>query len=144
MDIFFRTGYNYDTLKVSFSTALCCEDESLAQQQFRDETDINEILRRFNITGQLPDNVRVPHYGDFTGVSDYQSALNAVISANESFMALPAETRAIFNNNPQELLEFVSSESNRDRAIELGLIDAKSDSEFAKANDKADAEPPAA
>ena len=33
MDIFFRTGYNYDTLKVSFNTALCCEDESLAQPE---------------------------------------------------------------------------------------------------------------
>ena len=141
---FFRTGFNYDTLVVSKQTSISDFEPTLTQQHFKDECDINEILRQFNVTGQLPENVRVPQYGDFTGVFDYQSALNAVINAKEGFMALPADIRAMFGNDPQGLLEFVADDANYAKAVALGLIEAKSDSETAKAVDKADAEPPAA
>lgn len=102
-----------------------CKDESLAQQQFKDDVDINVLLERFKITGQMPQGVVMPTYGDFTGVSDYRTAQEAIRRARDSFMQLPAELRAKFDNDPQKLLEFVSDEKNRDKAVELGLVQAR-------------------
>lgn len=117
-----RTPFNYNRDMVSRSGWLDCKEPSKTQQNQKDDCDINTIVRRFGLTGQLPDNVRVPQYGDFTGVQDFQTAVNAVRSASESFMELPAELRARFDNDPQKLLEFVANGDNRDEAVKLGLV----------------------
>lgn len=119
---FVRNPYNYDAEKLSKETGLTCNDPSLAVQEAAAETDINNIIRSFGITGQLPSAVRSPTYGDFTGISDYQSALNAVIAADESFMQMPAQIRARFHNDPNAFVEFCSKEQNREEMKKLGLI----------------------
>ena len=118
---FLRTPYNYDTNAASDESGLACEEPTLAQQQYKDESDINNILRQFNITGQLPVALS-PRYGDFTGISDYKTALDRVIAADEEFLALPAELRARFDNEPANLIEFLDNESNRAEAEKLGLV----------------------
>lgn len=122
---FLRTPYNYDTIAASNESALACEEPTLTQQQFKDETDINNILRQFNVTGLLPESPLSPRYGDFTGIVDYQSALNAVIAAEDGFMTLPADIRASFGNDPEQLINFLDDPANKDQAIKLGLIDGK-------------------
>lgn len=118
----FRAPFAYDSDAVSDETGLKCEDPTLAQQQFKDECDINNILERFGVTGELPSGVRQPQYGDFTGVFDYQSALNAVLAADEAFMAMPAQVRARFDNDPAKFVDFVADEANREEAVRLGLV----------------------
>jgi len=120
--MFIRTANNYDRDQASLETGLACLDKSYTQQQFKEESDINEIVRRFNITGQLPTVASPPLYQDFEGIFDYQSALNAIQSADAAFLELDAELRSQFNNNPAELMEFLDNPGNRDQAIELGLI----------------------
>lgn len=122
---FLRTPYNYDTVAASNESGLACEDATLAQQQFAEECDINTILQRFNITGQLPDAPLSPRYGDFTGISDYKTALDRVIAAKEEFGSLPAPIRARFNNDPAQLIEFLENEQNRSEAEDLGLVTKK-------------------
>lgn len=119
----FRTGYNYDTLAISKAEGLSCPEKTLTQQQFKDEVDVNEIMRRFNVTGQLPVDFKTPQYGDFTGIDSYESALNAVIAARDSFMELPAHIRDKFNNDPQQLLEFISDNDNYEEARSMGFLD---------------------
>lgn len=119
---FLRTPYNYDTDAASNESGLHCEDASLAQQHFKDECDINNILRQFNITGLLPEAPLSPRYGDFTGIGDYHTALNQVIAAEDEFMTLPATMRARFDNDPAKLIEFLSDNKNKDEAISLGLV----------------------
>lgn len=121
MTVFLRTPYNYDVDSVSQATGLACEDPTRTQQQFADEADINTIVERFNLTGQLPSDVRAPQYADFEGVFDFQSAMNAIRSAEESFMAMPAQVRARFVNDPQRFVEFCSDPANLDEARKLGL-----------------------
>jgi phage internal scaffolding protein len=123
--IFLRTPYNYDTDAASNESALHCEDDSLAQQHQKEECDINYILKRFNVTGELPVSPVSPRYGDFTGISDYHTALDRVIAADEEFMNLPANLRARFDNNAANLIEFLNDENNRDEAIKLGLVEPK-------------------
>jgi len=119
---FLRTQFNYDTDAASNESGLHCEDASLAQQHFKDECDINNILRQFNITGLLPEAAISPQYGDFTGVVDYHTALNQVIAAEDEFMSLPATLRARFENDPAQLIEFLDKPENKDEAIKLGLV----------------------
>jgi len=122
---FVRNPYNYDMALVSQETGLACKDPSLAQQHMKDECDINVIVERFGVTGQLPVRAIEPSYGDFSGVSDYHTALNKIKAADEAFMALPAKLRAKFDHDPNALLNFLENEQNRGEAIELGLIDGE-------------------
>lgn len=120
---FVRTPYNYDMEAASLESGLACPEPTLAQQQFKEECDINTIVKNFGLTGQLPENVRMPVSGDFTdAVTDYQSALNMVIEADAAFMKLPADVRAEFQNDPQKLLLFLEDDKNRERAVKLGLL----------------------
>lgn len=121
-DVFLRTQYNYDRDAASDAAGLACKDKSLARQEFKDETNINTIVERFLKTGQLPADTRMPQYADFDGVMDFHSAMNATRKAQESFDRLPAQIRARFHNDPQELLEFAANPDNNAEAIKLGLL----------------------
>jgi len=119
---FIRSAYNYNTDEASRASSLACLDISKTQQQFKDECDINTIVRLFGITGKLPENVHAPTFGDFFEVDDFHSAQNAVRNAAESFMRLPANVRERFGNDPQQLIVFVSDDRNRKEAEALGLV----------------------
>lgn len=94
-----------------------------AKQSFRDECDVNQILKKYQATGIPPSvNKAQGHYGDFAHVDDYQTALNTVLHANESFMDLPSSVRARFGHDPAQLLAFVQDSSNLDEAIRLGIV----------------------
>lgn len=123
MHPFVRSAYNYDLAEASDASALTCPEPTRAQQQFIDECDINTIVRRFGITGQLPTDVRMPLQGDFTEVVDYQTAHNMLIAADAAFMQMPAEVRKRFNHDAAAFVDFCSDPANRDEAIKLGLID---------------------
>jgi phage internal scaffolding protein len=121
--VFLRTPYNYDRDAATNESGLACEEPSLAQQHHKDECDINNILRQFNITGLLPESPLSPRYGDFTGIGDYHTALNRVIAAQDEFEALPAQIRARFDNDPAQLIEFLQNSDNRPEAEKLGLVE---------------------
>lgn len=113
--------------RVDPETGEIIEDKGYTQQEFAKDCDINEIVRRFGLTGQLPDQLRLPEYGDFAGVGDFATAMQAVRNAEEGFMELPAELRARFANDPQRLMEFLADAGNRDEAVKLGLVNPKVD-----------------
>lgn len=99
-------------------------DDSRTQAQFQDQCDINQIMKKYlkgNPITHLNRSQGV--YADLTKIKDYQSSLNQVMQADATFMTLPSSVRSHFNNNPQELLTFLQNPNNRDKAIELGLID---------------------
>lgn len=118
----FRSAYGYDVEKASDDSAVFIEGPSLTVQSQAEDADINVMMYRYGITGKMPENPRVPTYGDFTGISDYQSALHAVMYADDAFMELPANVRARFENDPQKLLDFVANGANVDEARKLGLL----------------------
>lgn len=121
----FRTEYDNEDIRVKAETEVVNDQPSLTQQHQKDEADINTILKRFAITGELPTGVRMPVYGDFTGITDYQSALNAVNEANEAFAQMPADIRKRFNNDAEQFVAFCSDDANREEAEKLGLVRPK-------------------
>lgn len=120
-----RSARNYDRDEVSRFNGLRFELPSRTQQQFKAEADINNLVKRYGLTGVMPGNPKVPMYGDFTEVKDYQTAMQAVVEARDGFMALPAEVRRYFDNDPQALMVFMADEKNREKADELGLLKKK-------------------
>jgi phage internal scaffolding protein len=121
----FRKHFDYDVTAASDEAVVKVIGESLTVQSQAEDADINVLMKRFGITGKFPENVRVPTYGDFTGVSDFRSALDAIRLAQDGFMELPAELRARFENDPQKLLEFCADGRNMDEARKLGLLKEK-------------------
>ena len=119
--VFVRAPYNYDMDLASDKAALKCEDASLTQQQFKEESDINTIVDRFMKSGVLPNPINMPQYMDSEGIFDFQTAMNYVRQADENFMRMDAKVRARFNNSPQEFLMFFADPANTDEAIRLGL-----------------------
>lgn len=125
----FRTQYDDDHEEVSLDTSLSMTDPETGevdvgktQQEFAAEADINTIVERFGLTGAVPEVWNAPQSGDFTGVSDFSSAMQAVRKAEEAFMELPGDVRARFANDPQRLMEFLENDKNRDEAMKLGLL----------------------
>lgn len=123
------------------------KEPSMAQQQYKDETDINNIIKRH---GGADAAYRALArgggvYADFSNLSDYQTMLHEVSRAQEAFLLLPAELRARFRNDPGELLQFVQNSSNYDEAVSLGLVEPKPPKPAApsknESNDKTEAAP---
>lgn len=99
---------DYDPKLHSGSFVVETGDAQLVQQHLADEADINVIVRRFGMTGQMPSGVPGGLYGDFTGVEDYESAVAAVDRAEAGFMTLPASVRERFGNNPGMLIQYAN------------------------------------
>lgn len=126
-----RTARNFEREDVRADTGIDCQVDkvtgeptpSMTQQHHKEECDMNVIVKRFGLTGALPTNVRMPTHGDFLDVPDYLTAMNAIREADESFMMMPADVRARFQNDPHQFVEFCSKEENRDEAIRLGLVE---------------------
>lgn len=119
--VFCRHPYNYCSKTVSDETGISQFEPTLTQQHQAKETDINYIVQQFGITGMLPTVSRPPTYGDFTGVFDYQSAMDLIIQADRSFQELPAEARAHFGNNPANFLNFMENNPSPELLAGLGL-----------------------
>lgn len=119
---FVRNPYNYDSDQVSEDTGLKCQDETLTEQQWIEEADINYIADRFMRTGEAPQILNLPTAGDFEGIFDFQTAMNTLAQAREEFASLPAKTRSRFENDPAKLLDFVNNKDNYDEAVKLGFI----------------------
>lgn len=99
---------------------------SLTKQSFKDECDINMIMKRFKRAMGVDYLSRYQGYvsgefGDFSQVTDYRTALEQIARAGDVFMALPAKVRAEFQNDPAMFLDFCQNPSNADRLVELGL-----------------------
>lgn len=120
--VFIRTAYNYDMNAASDESGLSCPEESLAIQSAKDECDINTIVRRFGLTGELPNDLAMPVSGDFAGIGDFHAAMNVVRKAEEEFLRVPAETRARFQNDPARLMAFLEDDRNREEARSLGFL----------------------
>lgn len=103
--------------------------EGMTQQDFKEECDVNNIVKRYADTGLWSQSLRpptsTPMFGDFTTVPEFFEAQNIIAKASEHFASLPSEVRFRFNNDPAQLLAFVSDPKNTDEAIALGIANPR-------------------
>lgn len=99
-----------------------CTGESMTHQEFKDECDINFLMKRYMKTGVLDHvNKYQGQYGDFIGAESYLEARLKIQEANEAFETLPSDLRYQFANDPAQFLDFVQNPDNVDKLVEMGL-----------------------
>ncbi len=99
---------------------------SLAKQSFREECDINTIMKKYEKTGLIEHlNRHQGDYGNFIGYEAYHESLNKLLAAQEAFASIPSSIRRKFGNDPAEFLEFAQNPENLDQMIEMGLAPPK-------------------
>lgn len=109
-------------LSKSDKVLLVCQGGSRTKQSFKDETDINNILKKYKEHGRIPDiSAGNPQFGDFSQIDDYQGCLNTVIAARQKFDSLPEKIRNEFSNDPGKFLNFVGDPKNGEKLVSLGL-----------------------
>ena len=113
-----RTRYDAEVVRPTINSG-----PTVTKQSMKEECDINNILARYVKTGLLTPVVkRPPMFMDVSNVGDYRTAVENVQQAQELFANLDSGTRARFNNDPAEFLDFAVDNDNRDELRELGLL----------------------
>lgn len=107
------------------------EEPSLTDQSQYKDTDINNIVRRYQVTGLLdsPGSVSFEtlQYGDATLLPDYQTALDLVNSVESEFSSLPSEIREKFGHDPMQLLEALQDPTKQQMLQDIGLLSKPAD-----------------
>ena len=109
--MFIRTPYNYDADEVSRETGLQCDDVTLTKQEFKEDSDLNSMIRRFGI-----EMVEEPKWSEFDASAipdNFMDLQQQLAEGAEAFNALPAEVRSKHDNNPQKFLDWFKEESKR-------------------------------
>lgn len=86
-------------------------EPSKTWQAAKDECDVNLIIANYNRTGLLGHlNPRQAMYGDFSQALELREAIDLARAAEADFMALPANIRAMAQNDPVVFLEMLADE----------------------------------
>lgn len=98
------------------------DGDSLTEQCFKDDCDVNYIMKRFSAIGQAPKFAKQQlQFGDFSDVKTYQEAIQLSIDAENEFMRLPADLRFRFGNDAGNFIQWFDDETNFDECVKLGL-----------------------
>lgn len=120
--------HQYDTgrdKKEGDLAGLECLDESLTQQHFTKDADINVLAERFGLTGIPAFPLDPSAFRDTTEDPDLRQILDQSIEARNYFNALPHKLRQRFHYSMGELWHFVTDPDNADEAVRLGLLSRK-------------------
>jgi len=98
-------------------------ETSRTQQSFRDETDINNIMAKYQKTGLIDHvNEHGASYGDQPAAADFHEAMNLVANTKSMFEELPSATREDFDNDPSKFLDFIADEERRETLLKTKKI----------------------
>lgn len=118
---------------------LVFREPSLTQQQFKDECEIESLLKAHNLSqvmGIVNNHGQQPLYGDVSDIPDFHDAKNHLARATEYFEGLPSDVRSRFNNSLSEFLTTLNNPDAREALTEMGVLKAAD-----KAADKVDVQP---
>lgn len=97
---------------------------SKTDQQWKEDCDVNTIIAKFRKTGHVSHVAKgTGRYADVSAIPDLLDAMEQVHAAKHAFQMQPAKVRNYFSNSPNNMLEFLKDPNNKEKAIELGLID---------------------
>lgn len=116
---FIRSGYSLiSPTPISFAA-----ESPYTSQQFKDECDINVIMRRYQSTGEMPIlNQGNAQFLDVSSSLVFQDSMNFIADAQSMFNELPSVIRDRFYNDPGQFLNFCSNDANRLELAQMGLL----------------------
>ena len=96
--------------------------ESMTQEQFAEESEINNIIRSHDRNGVIEHiNKGNAIYGDFSNITDFSEALDQIREAQNEFQQIPSEIREKFQNDAGQFFKFASNPDNIQELRDLGL-----------------------
>lgn len=120
---------------------------TMTQQHYKDECDLNQILARHRVEGELnamqlrqllaqsamgADTARIPRFEDVSDLPDLSYIKKSFIAASRAFANLPVQARIAFGNNPEAFYSAMTDSKQHEKVRELGLgfllKDSKSES----------------
>lgn len=113
--------YSYSSIKLHLGIIFPVES-LVTDQSFKDESDINTIMQRYQSTGEMPYlNEGTAQWLDATG-HDFQAHMDFVLDAQQLFDELPSAIRDRFGNDPAAFLNFTSDPDNTVEIAKMGLL----------------------
>lgn len=91
------------------------------KQEFKDECDLNVLMKKYEKGPPLPVSRAMPRYVDAFDLPSYQEALSVMADAERAFASLPSRVRGEFDNDPEKFVAFASDEANIDKLRDWGL-----------------------
>lgn len=104
------------------------KEQSLTKQSFKEECDVNNILKQYSpaaLAELMSERQRMSRFGELPSDLSFQDAMNIVVEGQSAFEALPASVRERFMNDPQRFLAFMQDPDSQEEAIKLGLATRK-------------------
>lgn len=95
---------------------------SMTKQEFKNDVNMNSIMKRYRSTGILPVSNAKAVFGDFSKVYDYQTAVQKVMEIDEEFLKLPSHVRERYGNNPDMFMQAISNHQGLQALINEGII----------------------
>lgn len=96
------------------------ENDGRTKQTFKDETDINKIIRKAQKAGTVSHLIKHgAHYGDYADVPTLLEAHERISAGQAIFDELPSELRQEFGGSQFEFFKFVNDPANVDRLQEV-------------------------
>lgn len=115
------------------------EEPSCTLQEFKDESDINNLVARYRQTGAFYDALaarnlgaqpRVPIFEDVSEIPDFAAAQEIINRGKEAFAALPPSVKGAFSNSPDLFLAFMTENAkNPEMLRKVGILAANSPEE---------------
>lgn len=134
----FNTPYGKQPPRCFFETS----GESLTQQHFQEETEINNILRSHDRNGVISHiHKGQAIYGDFSDITDLQDALSRIKEAQAEFMNVPSDIREKFQNDAGKFYTFASNPDNFDEMVNMGLANPPESVAMPTDNESSSVEP---
>ena len=114
----FKTPYKNPPSRCWFETT----GESMTQQHFAEESEINNILRSHDRNGVIEHIHRGNAiYADFSNITDLSDALHQIKEAQQEFLNIPSEIREKFQNDAGQFFKFASDPNNLPELRKMGL-----------------------
>lgn len=97
---------------------------SMTKQEFKYESDINNVIKQFkphHMRELLNQVLASGKFEDLPDVVDYQEALHMTAEAERTFMSIPSKVRERFGHDPAIFMAFAQDPKNQDELRTLGL-----------------------
>lgn len=102
-----------------------CGGASKTDQTYAKSANINNIIKKFQKTGILPNTVGQAVYADVSSIPSLEQAHETLRIAREAFASLPSDVRKLMDNDPLKMEMWLSDENNIDLALKYGLLEKK-------------------
>lgn len=105
-----------------------CSGISKTDQSDKNMCDINSIMKNYVKSGILPNfKEKVAQYIDTTQIPSYIDAHKQITRANKLFEDLPSEIRKLMDNNPANLEKVIQNPLYKEKLLEYGILEEKSE-----------------